>query len=49
MIPALKELINESPAVILEAVLFDTGLNYSSKPKGAIKFHKYEIGKQNSF
>ena len=39
----IKKLIDKSPAVILEAVLFDKGLNYSSKPKGAIKFHKYGL------
>ncbi len=38
----LKELIDKSPAEILKAVLFDTGLNYSSTPKGTVKFHRYE-------
>ncbi|MEO8233725.1 MAG: DUF4301 family protein [Ignavibacteriota bacterium] len=36
----IKTLISESPAEILKAVLFESGLNYSSKPKGAIKFHR---------
>lgn len=38
----IENLINESPAEILKAVLFEDGLNYSSKPKGTIKFHRYE-------
>ncbi len=45
----IKRLINESPAEILKAVLFDTGLNYSSKPKGAIKFHKYGTENRTAF
>jgi len=36
------KLVNESPAEVLKAVLFDRGLDYSSKPKGAIKFHRYK-------
>ncbi len=38
----IKKLINESPAEILKAVLYEKGLNYLSKPKGAIKFHRYK-------
>ena len=38
----IQKLINESPAEIIKAVLFEDGLNYSSKPKGAIKFHRYK-------
>ena len=38
----IEKLINESPAEILKAVLHEQGLNYSSKPKGAIKFHRYK-------
>ena len=45
----IKELIDKSPAVILKAVLFDNGLNYSSKPKGAIKFHKYRTENRTAF
>ena len=45
----IKELIDKSPAVILEAILFDKGLNYSSKPKGAIKFHKYGAENRTAF
>lgn len=45
----IKELIDKSPAVILDAVLFDNGLNYSSKPKGAIKFHKYGPENRTAF
>lgn len=36
-----NKLIRDSPAEVLNAVLFDKGLNFSSKPKGAIKFHRY--------
>ena len=39
---SIEKLINNSPAEILKAVLFEKGLNYSSKPKGALKFHRYK-------
>lgn len=45
----IKKLIKNSPAEILEAVLFDDGLNYSSKPKGAIKFHRYKNETRTAF
>lgn len=45
----LNKMIIESPSEILKAVLFETGLNYSFKPKGAIKFHKYPIGNRTAF
>jgi hypothetical protein len=45
----IKELIYKSPAVILISVLFDKGLGYSSKPKGAIKFHKYRTENRTAF
>ena len=45
----IKELIYKSPAVILKSVLFDKGLGYSSKPKGAIKFHKYPLESRTAF
>ena len=45
----IERTINESPAEILKAVLHDTGLNYSSKPKGAIKFHRYYEGSRTAF
>ena len=45
----INKIINESPSEILKAVLFDTGLNYTFKPKGAIKFHKYRIGNRTAF
>jgi hypothetical protein len=38
----IQKLINESPLEIIKAVLFEDGLNYSSRPKGAIKFHRYK-------
>ena len=46
---AIQKLINESPAEILKAVLQDTGLGYSSKPKGAIKFHRYKDKYRTAF
>lgn len=45
----IKALIDESPAEILKTVLFDKGLDYSSKPKGAIKFHKYQTENSTAF
>ena len=45
----ITRLINESPAEILKAVLFDKGLNYSSKPKGAIRFHSYKDNSRTAF
>lgn len=38
----IEELVKEDPQKILKAVLFENGLNYLSKPKGAIIFHKYD-------
>jgi hypothetical protein len=34
---------------VLKAVLFANGLDYSTKPKGAIKFHKYEEEPRTAF
>jgi hypothetical protein len=45
----IKKLILESPAKIIKAVLHENGLNYSSKPKGAIKFHSYKTGGRTAF
>jgi len=45
----IEKLINNSPAEVLKAVLFDKGLDYSSKPKGAIKFHRYKVGYRTAF
>ncbi len=45
----INKLISESPAEILKAVLFDNGLNYSNKPKGAIKFHRYKNEYRTAF
>ncbi len=45
----LEKMIRKSPAKILEAVLFKDGLNYSSMPKGAIKFHCYENDCRTAF
>jgi hypothetical protein len=38
----IQKVINDSPNEIIKAILFESGLNYSSKPKGAIKFHRYK-------
>ena len=45
----IAELAKNSPAIILKAILFKTGLDYSSKPKGAIKFHRYSNGCRTAF
>ena len=45
----MQSLINNSPVKIIDAVLFERGLNYSSKPKGAIKFHKYNSESRTAF
>ncbi|MCK5135088.1 MAG: DUF4301 family protein [Bacteroidales bacterium] len=39
-----------SPADVLKLILGETGLNYGSKPKGLLKFHKYsESERRTSF
>lgn len=45
----METLCKESPAEILKAVLFENGLDYSSKPKGAIKFHRYKNNTRTAF
>lgn len=45
----IKKLVNESPSEILDAVLNENGLDYSSKPKGAIKFHRYKNESRTAF
>ena len=35
---------SDSPREILEKTLTDAGLGYGSKPKGVLKFHRYEDG-----
>lgn len=45
----LSENISSKPFRILKALLFEPGLNYSSKPKGAIKFHKYNNENRTAF
>jgi hypothetical protein len=37
----IEELAKYSPAKLLKSILFEAGLDYSSKPKGAINFHRY--------
>ncbi len=45
----ITKLINESPAEVLKAILFENGLNYLSKPKGSIKFHQYKNERRTAF
>lgn len=45
----IEKMINETPLKILKAVLFKDGLNYSSMPKGAIKFHCYKDDCRTAF
>lgn len=45
----LNEIISNQPFKILNTLLFEHGLNYASKPKGAIKFHKYENENRTAF
>lgn len=45
----LSQLVIKNPSKILKAVLTEEGLNYSSKPKGAIRFHKYNSGTRTAF
>ena len=37
----LKRRLEQSPKKILKLVLLEPGLNYVTKPKGAVKFHRY--------
>ncbi|HQF42985.1 MAG TPA: DUF4301 family protein, partial [Ignavibacteriaceae bacterium] len=45
----LNEIISNQPFKVLKVLLFEHGLNYASKPKGAIKFHKYENENRTAF
>lgn len=45
----INKLIFESPDEIIKTVLYERGLNYLSKPKGAIKFHIYKTGCRSAF
>ena len=45
----IQKLVSDSPAEIIKTVLFEKGLNYSSKPKGAIKFHRYKTEHRTAF
>lgn len=45
----LISISKNNPAKILRAVLFNPGLDYASKPKGAIKFHKYNSANRTAF
>lgn len=43
------KLLENDPETIIKAVLFEPGLNYSVKPKGAIKFHRYDNTNRTAF
>jgi hypothetical protein len=45
----IQKLVKKSPSKILKAILGEEGLNYSFKPKGAIKFHNYSDGARTAF
>lgn len=45
----IKKISSESPSLILRALLDKSGLDYLSKPKGAIKFHNYVDGARTAF
>jgi hypothetical protein len=45
----IDKLVQDAPVKILKAILFDEGLNYLSKPKGAIKFHRYRDDSRTAF
>ena len=45
----MDKLINNSPYDILKAILNEQGLNYSSKPKGAVNFHRYNEESRTAF
>lgn len=45
----INDLISSQPEKILRAILLESGLNYSAKPKGAIKFHRYENKSRTAF
>lgn len=45
----MKKISSQSPSLILNTLLNKSGLGYSSKPKGAIKFHNYSDGARTAF
>ncbi|HEX7358701.1 MAG TPA: DUF4301 family protein [Ignavibacteriaceae bacterium] len=45
----IEELIKNSPYDILNVILNESGLNYSSTPKGAVKFHSYKNETRTAF
>ena len=45
----IEELSNNSPIKLLKTILFAPGLDYSFKPKGAIKFHRYNNTSRTAF
>lgn len=45
----IQNLISEDPGLIIKSILFEPGLDYLSKPKGAIKFHRYDDESRTAF
>lgn len=45
----IQKLISDDPGLIIKSILFEPGLNYLSKPKGAIKFHLYDEESRTAF
>lgn len=45
----IEEYIKQSPIEMIRLVLFNQGLDYISKPKGAIKFHSYQNESRTAF
>lgn len=45
----IQSILKNAPAKIINAILFEDGLNYLNKPKGTIKFHKYENYSRTAF
>lgn len=43
------ELIKNNPRALLEFILYEKGLDYLSKPKGLIEFHKYSDSVRTAF
>jgi hypothetical protein len=37
----IRDMVSKFPSKLLDAVLYENGLNYSARPKAAIKFHLY--------
>jgi len=45
----IEALINDNPLLILKTLLLESEMNYTHKPKGTIKFHKYGSNSRTAF